>query len=366
MAKKLMSDFPCSARQGKFFVSAEALHEMQQLEKAEMTYKKALQFNKSLSQNLFHNAFNSFNLDMSTTSNHADQTFAGCTNMEVGHPFTPTNRKGQNDVSNSHIPMSVAGAHCPAQSMLGYDFYYKLARTQIARKNLSTALQSLLTIPSEWRSLKIQVLILRVSLQQHASATTTASYAESLNDLREFLKQWPLALELVILYFNKCAPVSCASVKELSNLIQKALIDQKLASPFTQWIVGWVKLRAMEFMIPHEKYSQQLQQVAADVQSSIESTPACLLASIALCQFNNGDFENARSNFGEARRKDPHILLGMMKYCYLLYLVRNVHMLDVVATRLMSISSEMPDALVALGYVSIKLADVVAVFWRFQ
>ena len=153
------------------------------------------------------------------------------------------NRKVASDTSSCEDHMSVSGSHCPGQSMLGYDFYYKLARTQIARRNLSTALQSLLTIPSEARTLKVQVQILRVSLQQNATSTTTASYVESLSDLRDFLTQWPLALELVILFLNKSAPVSAAVVKELTNLLHKALVDQKLLSPFTQWIIPWVKLR---------------------------------------------------------------------------------------------------------------------------
>lgn len=155
---------------------AEALHDLCQYEKAELTFKKALQYNKSGGSSTF-------------------QPPPG----------------GKED-----------------------DFYCKLAVTQMQRKNYQAALQSLLTIPAENRTLKVQVLLIRVNIK--------LGNPETLADIRELLKKTPLALEFLPILLHRSSLNPSAS-KDLVALIQKSLTDLKMTTPFYSWIVPWVKLK---------------------------------------------------------------------------------------------------------------------------
>ena len=303
---------------------------MKQYEKAELIFKKALQFNKCSLRN-HQSRFDSKSTENTTgsSSNHdiiGSDVDTGCSNERIEKP----------DLTTS--------------PMLGADFYFNLAKTQIARSNYSAAMQSLLTIPVESRTLKVQVLILQVMTKQNAgNLANSTSRMEAVTDLLDFLKQWPIALSIIITYLRELAPLNGDLIKELCFVIDKALIDQKLNSVYTEWVTNWVKLQAMDFMVPNERYLTQLQQITTNIQNSIGATPAMLLSTIAICQYNVGQYEHARANFAEARRKDPYILTGMTKYCHLLFLVKNSHALDVVATKLHSIAPESVEALIALA-----------------
>ena len=303
---------------------AEALHEMKQYEKAELVCKKALQFNKCSLRNL-----------RSKTEHKNDEDDLPCsseTNMEERF------KNSKNEDNSSNL-------------MLGSHFYFKLAQIQIARQNYSAAMQSLLTIPAESRSLNVQVMILQVMSKQNSGLLTNGgvSRTEALSDLLEFLKLWPFAFSLITSYLREIAPIGSELWKELAITVEKALNDLKLNSVYTDWVVNWVKLLAMDFMIPSPRYLTQLQEVTTGIQTSLGVTPAPLLVAIATCQYHSGQYEHARANFTEARRKDPFILTGMTKYCHLLFMVKNAHMLDVVATKLMSIAPESVEALIALA-----------------